>query len=677
MKFYSKNKINNINWEFFANQTTGLSAAHLSSALNISLLKKIYNLINLNKQNKFKLLNNINKSSVIQDFEIIEYGIQTIKFRNSSFKSKCFDSGVLFNSLLINYNYYNQLKLINIVNFSNLLINYNLKKDLKKNSLKNSWLNLEKKSNTINSLKQILRTIFYKKNRKFIRTLYLLNNKTNINNLITKKIKSNYSIVKFNHYINRIFKVHIFSCCILIFSTYIINNPLIFSFNFFYNYSTNLLTYNLYNTFLDFKSNNILKYKLIYYNFKLTNNINFVSSKKFFYENNKIFSFNKKTNNKKTNNKKINKNIKNYINLYSNKSLKKNSEIQQLMFSDSLFLNRVSNYIGGKALIFTLLKKPIFDFNTINLWFSKNKLNSNIKKKLFIKQYIKKLITKEDFENYLFFIITGKVCETKMLLNTNSKNVSSFAVDELKEIGWLLNIMINKNFFYKPLKFKILRQNLIQKSKNSFKNINKKMIKNKKSNIRNNKKLFILNNKFDKSFILNKKRSHNLNYKSFNFWTLLPYWWEPNLKVKNINIMHWSIFFKKSKKVNFLKSLIKNSSKYYYFYTISTSISNKFLNYNTFINKNNKLINIKSDPFFNSNNKTVNFYKYEINWNNFLIIEYYNLVSDLILNCFNDIFNLLNLNSELMDYFIYYILCNESFYDFELNKISLKYYKFL
>ena len=56
IKFYSKNKNNNINWEFFANQTTGLSAADLSSSLNISLLKTIYNYINLKKgQNLIEL----------------------------------------------------------------------------------------------------------------------------------------------------------------------------------------------------------------------------------------------------------------------------------------------------------------------------------------------------------------------------------------------------------------------------------------------------------------------------------------------------------------------------------------------------------------------------------------------------------------------------------------------
>jgi len=60
-----------------------------------------------------------------------------------------------------------------------------------------------------------------------------------------------------------------------------------------------------------------------------------------------------------------------------------------------------------------------------------------------VENSIKKLITKEDFENYLFFIINGKISEIKMLLDTNSKNFSNFAVDDLKELSWLLNIMIN------------------------------------------------------------------------------------------------------------------------------------------------------------------------------------------------------------------------------------------
>ena len=689
LKFYSKTKNNNINWDFFANQTTGLSAAHLSASLNISLLKIIYNSINLKKKEKVKLLNtfNNNKISILQNFETIEYGIQTIKFSNSSFQYKCYESGLLFNSLAVNYNYYNQLKLINKFDFSKFILNYNLCK-FKINNKKN-WLNIKPTKEKLSLVKQILRTIFYKKNRKFIRSLYLLNKKQSIN----KKIKNDSSLILFNKYINRVFKVHIFSCRLLIFSTYIINNPLILSFNIFYNYSTNLLYYNFSTilnklnqlnktkllifdqNFIIFKYNNLLKYKLIYYNFKLTNNIFFSSNKKFFYKNTKIFSINKNINIlNNANNKNNYLNTKNYFDLYYKTSFKKQKTIQQSLFSDSLFINRIAYYLGGKALILTIFKKPMSNFNTLNLWLIKNKVNSKIKKKLFIEQFIKKLITKQDFEHFLFFILSGKIAETKMLLNTNSKNFSNFTCDELKEVSWLLNIMINKKFFYKPLKFKLLKQNLIQNSKKSFNKINKKTIK-KNYNTKQQQKLFLLINQFDKPFLLNQKMLNNYSFQRFDFWTLIPYWWEPNLKVKNINIMHWSIFFKKSKKLNFLTLLLKESSKYYYFYNTYTNISTNFIQYNSINNKFTNKINSNLIESFNYNQKN-NFLKSEINWNNIFLIEYNILISNLIINYFNKIFNLFYLNTELMDYLIYYILCNERCYDFELNKISLKYYNF-
>nr|UFQ87354.1 ATP-dependent zinc metalloprotease FtsH [Ulva torta] len=683
LKFYSKNKNNNINWEFFANQTTGLSAADLSSSLNISLLKTIYNYINLKKQKNLKLVSNFNiKNKLIPDFEEIEYGIQIIKFRNNSFKYKSYELGVLINSLMINYNYFNQIKLINLFDFSKFILNYKKLNFIENTTIKKKWLDLKIKENKISPLKKISRTIFYKKNRKFIRSLYLLNKKSNINKLIINKKQKYYFINKFNKYINRLFKVNIFSSRLLLFSTYIINNPLILSFNLFYTYSKNLLHYKFYyfnnkihnvinsdlvfdKKFITFKYNNILKYKLINYNFKLTSNIILINNKKFYHEDNKIFSLTKTLNNNIKNSFNTTKkylNTKNYFNLYNKVCLEKQNKIQQILFSDSSFINRISYYIGGKVLILTILKKPITNFNTINLWSVKNKLNSKTKKKLFIENSIKKLINKEDFENYLFFIINGKISESKMLLDTNSKNFSNFAIDDLKELSWLLNIMINKNNFYKTLKPQLLKQVLIQNSKNSFKKNNKQIIKN---NYNKNDLSNLLINKFDKSFLLNRKISLNSNSQNFNLWSVIPYWWEPNLKLKNTNIMNWS--FKKSKKVNSLTLLLKQSSKYYYFSNNYNNNSNNFIKDKSIFLSSNKINNYN---FINT------FFKSEINWNNILIIEYYTLISNLIFNLIFNCFNLLELNIEFVDYLIYYILCNERFYDFELNKISVKYYDF-
>ena len=129
--------------------------------------------------------------------------------------------------------------------------------------------------------------------------------------------------------------------------------------------------------------------------------------------------------------------------------------------------------------------------------------------------------------------------------------------------------------------------------------------------------------------------------------------------------MHWS--FKKSKKVNSLTLLLKQSSKYYYFSNNYNNNSNNFIKDKSIFLSSNKINNYN---FINT------FFKSEINWNNILIIEYYSLISNLIFNLIFNCFNLLELNIEFVDYLIYYILCNERFYDFELNKISVKYYDF-
>ena len=667
LKFYSKNKINNnINWEFFANQTTGLSAAHLSSAINIALLKKIYN---LKKQKNLKVVNNIKKRnlnnfSLIQDFENIEYGIQMIKFKNISFKYKSYELGLLINNLLINSNYYNQLKRLNIFKFSNIFLTYN---KLYINNNNKNFIQINKKKIKLTNLKKNLRTIFYKKNKKFIRYLYLLNKKNNIKSFFSF-IKNYYILNKFYKYINRLFKVNIFSCSILIFSTYILNNPLIFSFHFLYHY-LKIKMNNIFNiikkdklfvknNFILFKYSNILKYKLIWYNLKLTDSIYFLNNKKFYYRKTKIFSINKK----------LFYDNKNFFNTNYQQSYKKEIKIQKLILNDSIFINRSSYYLGGKALLLNILKKPIKNLNYFNLWLIKNKFDKNkIKKDNFIKILIKKLINKEEFENYLLFIITGKISEIKFLFNNNLSDFSNIAIDDLKEIGWLLNIMINKNFFYKKLKLKLFKQIIIQDLKNSIKINNKIMTNNKNTNnIKFQHKLILLKNKFNKNFLLNKKSFIYLNNQNFCFWDLIPYWWEFNLKITNLNIIYCS--FSKSKKLNFLTLLYKNSFKYKYYYNF---INNKL--------KLSKTINFKSNKITNLNNNfnvnlLNNFFKSEINWNNFLLIEYYILISNIIFSLINKTFNILNKNSELLDYFSYYILCNESFYEFELNKICFKFY---
>ena len=727
LKFYSKNKINkntNINWDFFSNQTIGLSAAHLSSSINIALLKTIYNLKFEKKLLGFNKIkdNNLNSLFLIQTFENIEYGIQTIKFKNLSFQYKSYELGFLINQLILNNNYYNQLKIINLFNFSNYFIYFNLLY-LNNNKCLNfykpikikKWI--KKKKNNLTLVKKNLRTIFYKKNKKFIRYLYLLNNKINLKLFVMKKSK-NYIILKnFYKYINRLFKVHIFSSSLLIFSTYILNNPLIIGFNFLYNYLKfklnikynilikNKLILTLNKNFLIFKYNNILKYKLIWYNFKLTNNIYFFIHKKFFYKNNKIFSINNLNlilNYKKVNvniinlsfiyfifnkERKIEKNIhynnqKKFFTKYYINNYKKKKKIQQFILNDYSFINRVSFYLAGKALILILLKKNI-NLKNLNLWLIKNKFEKNkIKKKKFIKQVIKKLITKEEFESYLLFLITGHISEIKFLLNNNIKNFSNISVNELKEIGWLLNFMINKTFFYNSINVELLKKVFIKNVKNSFKVNNKKIIKNKQNNtMLFEQKLIILKNKFDNYFLFKNKIFITLNYQKFSFWDSISYWWEPNVKIKNIHIMYWS--FSKYKKFNLFKLVSKHSLKYnYYFNIINNKLKNN-LNYklknNLHLIKINKKLDFNQNYYLNSNtffniNLLIQFFKLEINWNYLVLIEYYILMSNIIFNLTNKIFNILDINIELLDYLIYYILCNERFYQFELEKMYSIYF---
>lgn len=64
----------------------------------------------------------------------------------------------------------------------------------------------------------------------------------------------------------------------------------------------------------------------------------------------------------------------------------------------------------------------------------------------------------------------------------------------------------------------------------------------------------------------------------------------------------------------------------------------------------------------------------EISWNTFQLNHFDAIMSNLLFDSFNKTFSLLENHRELVDLFTYYLLCNESLYDFEVDKLGKMYF---
>ena len=776
-----------INWNFFADHTTGLSPAHLTSIINLATHKSIYQ--NLNSQKFFKTYNkffsaatqNIDhgigkdivvsfkeklspfpvnllhsfliqientyqarsnkvqstsnfwfmfyqilhqlsipflfKSNVFEQpsfyiSQTIEYAIQTICYQNNVFQYHAYLNGNSLNSLIFGKNFYNKMKIFSffIISFFNLpktisflpiwkneQINLfhqpfnKFSENLKYSYFK--FLCLDKdcfkkisyqKKNLLNETKKQSRQKFYKKHQKYIRTIYILKSITNKkqSQLKTKKL------FLFNSYINRLFKIHLFGCQLLINSTCFIKNDFLFSLNpktkLFNN--QHLIQFRLLSTI----NNSLLKTNLTP----------------------QLKNFNKK-------------------------------------FGDAFCINRAIYYLSGKALILNILKEQIFDLKPLSLWTIIQQYNTgeqDLTSNKFLQQLSKQFVTKIQFENYLLSIIAGKVAEIILLKNIESNNQwvnqsfssnlkqiknkkissqyqknkhswnindSNIGVNELQQLGWVFNILIKKNFFYKSMKIINLQQINIQllQNLNDFQIQVNEQTKHQLSLPLIETYLNILTQMFDQNIInsqiltsfnrqTNPQELHNIS-----LWNKIPYLWE--LKSKNqkasISIKYgkWENFFNDSNDfASQQKFLPKFFIHNYYFHnlvnnlTIRNNIDNikstqTLLNKTAELNKVNKipdLINKKKEKKLNSfenkvsitnfNKKllTLFFQKSQLNWNNLQLNDFDSIMIHLLFESFNKSFNILEKNHELLDLFAYYFLCNERLYKFEIKSVFKKYY---
>lgn len=570
LRFYSRSRLAGpIDWDYFAKQTTGLSPAHLEVAMNFSALKNAYEIIEQRRTNQNK---------VKHSEDSVEYGIKTIK------NTSAFSQGLL-NRLSKKLNLLGaplffmdigKLELwqhvslgspirpimvsppalsktmvseklptkaetqvwnrmpnhIPRVSFPTLYHKANL---LVSQSLQNSQVTktTRKPSKKDATVRRKLRERFYQRHRKVLRAAYLLSDPKTIDYSLLNNVTINdhplvnglkqtslldqascETLQLFKNYVERVFKFHMFGCKLLLHTTYSIGNPLMFKTEYIYRKQNEMLVRSS-GQFIRFRSRTPLYLQL------LLQSTLFVQPKRV--------------------EKKLTR-----------------------MFSNSLALHRSVAYNASKALMVHLLTDTYQQDHMYDIWNRvKYEMGPEQYKRIFIKAVKEHFVTRKDFENYLLALSAGKVGEHLMLFYREALpqydpfkprfgrytyDVSEIGKQELNQMSWLLNIMIEKNLFYSPT-VDLSKQALVAENRSKMVSKHNKSIVsvavNKELWSEFDRKTYGYINKYEKGLFY-----HNF-MKLFRAKPKQTYWWSttemllPSHPDSSTTIVHWVNLFER------------------------------------------------------------------------------------------------------------------------------------
>ena len=210
------------------------------------------------------------------------------------------------------------------------------------------------------------------------------------------------------------------------------------------------------------------------------------------------------------------------------------STLQSQFFGDTLTLQRAAYYNAGKALVIGLLDETLFDSVVLTLWSKvKGLQQTRFTQETFVHSLASQLIARRHFESYLLALIAGKAGEHMLLVNNQANapgfsekktklNYSNLGVEELQQMGWLANVMIEKGLYYgtgSALFNQTVRQTL--------------------PNALNQSSLTSLNKGVGQP---------KANLDKQNSLEPIPYWWQSKLRYKSNNILfengQWTVFYK-------------------------------------------------------------------------------------------------------------------------------------
>nr|AOC61405.1 cell division protein [Rhexinema sarcinoideum] len=730
-----KNKFQNIevdtsfDWNYFANQTVGLSSAHLSAAMNRSAFKAIFNYLLKEKKNtnfsnfflkRFEVKNKLNQTLSIKFFSSIEQDFYTKVFfgknntleKSKNWKLKLFldstgSNAQLLKPFFLTYNldlnevFFNlklSLKqkstLLKFMPFSHFLLEAKTKKKNQKSKNQKQFLSstaekkfhkpLNKKLNnqphhTFESVEYGIQTIMTTTSRpqlKFKKANQIEKNLMGqfvFDDFIEKKFQNfaptKQSIKKkFNFFLKgqKFFEKHRFYLRTLAFLKGFVSN-------FFYQKSKkkNFLkqTVLISLTFLKLK---ILKRYFI----RIIQNYSFgwiilFNSTCLFQNSLFHFSFQKQ-------NSKSLSNIYYSLLVFDNLNFKEgfqtllkwqnfNEKRQKLLFGDSFFLNRSAYYLSGKAIIhFSNSQEKQID-PSIHLWSFMGQNQTRQKKSSIENAFL----TKNQFENFIFSLIAGKAAETLILANQKvlcqKENVSNIGFEEIKKAGFLIQLMHNKYLFYsqKLLTRKQANINLVE---------NKKQI---------NEEEFLFLKELSPLFEIQKRTlaSSSLSHlfqKENQFRDLEQPWWQFEglnlLAFSNLKYAQWYRLLIAEEQQNFRNIEWIASDNYFHIQPNNFSLVSL-----TSPISQTKTLRLKQgcqQTIFDEKNLTFKYFQFsKLNWNQLQLYDFNLKVSYFLLESFNKVFILLENNRELVDFLAYFLICNEKLRPFEVANIHKRFFK--
>jgi len=758
-KFYSQVGIEDrINWDYFAKQTAGLSAAHISAAMNSSLLKVIsenyfsnywkpakkkstpispFQFVPLIQERIKKLVFQSHNKPLIHTFDSVEYGIEMVsktnlqtncngtkmvaklnqkllgKYDRKNLNSISYEPLILnqslfyqqFNSVLANqkktindssFQTNDQMLESNPTNLNIIGTQFTSESDLKymqltllpdQGSKKKTFYQFSKK----HKISPIKRQQFYTHHRKSLRQLAYIHiieqtdsqfmreqksSKYTSNITVRSDVANNLRI--YERYISRMIQNQTFGWHLLLTTTCLIKNT------FFDQRNTNYFNQMQGNKLLFGQSNYKLDgsfepKKQLYELVKLkpvNSQIGFQPTFNLIYDN--LFSFSTTAT--------INSSEKNVLQ-WKRHTL----DSQYSLFGDRLFICRSAYYLSGKRLMSAALPKKM-DEQPFSLWSfitsDTNQIRQTLGTRLFLNNLSSKLLTKIQFEYYLLFTISGKVAETLMLFSNNSKNDSNIGIEELKTAGLVISAMITEYLFYSPkllacaqVKINMLHnQTQMAKAEYSFLTGLTGF-----GEIQTQSEALLPGKGIQRYDVVNRIETPWWQFQSFsNICSLSKkygqwyrfYLSEPNQNHLNIEWVPPEKYYHNQVN-NCLFDFDQPSEQLVYLklenFIIANLIDWVFYNWYEFqfLQFNNTIcvFELFNKPFELLLGKWVNQLTQprNLNWNSSTLLHEDRVTSNLVSELFNKPFELFENNRELLDNLAYFILCQETIYDFEIE----------
>nr|YP_010733709.1 cell division protein [Gayralia brasiliensis]YP_010733783.1 cell division protein [Monostroma nitidum]WEG92980.1 cell division protein [Gayralia brasiliensis]WEG93054.1 cell division protein [Monostroma nitidum] len=334
---------------------------------------------------------------------------------------------------------------------------------------------------------------------------------------------------------------------------------------------------------------------------------------------------------------------------------------QTSLFSDSLFINRSAYYLSGKALLnFSTQIDPVDP--PMSLWCFTHSMKSR-QTNPFQKSKAA-CVAKIEFENVLLSLIAGKAAETLMLsnqLNPQKKQQSNIGIHELKQLGFVIKLMAEKDFFFSQ---KQLTRN----------QINIELFENKKQ-INQQKELLFL--KELTTLFENQKQTSTESpinplklYDEFKSGDQ-PWWQFQSIDLLcslDLKYSDWYRFLTSDEQENIRNiEWVAPDSFFHNILNNANLVSTKTQLNHLRLEKNNSFMNPKLVLKYSEFSK--------LNWNQIQLLESDLVASYYLFELFNKVFILLENNRELLDSLVYSLICYESLRDFEMRNSHRRYFK--